>query len=50
MASVQESAEKQDFKMMFLAAIVTSMVFVVGLFWNEAMKATVETLFPARDR
>ena len=49
MVSVQEAAEKQDFKLLFMTAIITSMVFVVGLFWNDAMKSFIESILPARD-
>ena len=49
MVSLQEAAEKQDMKLLFMTAIVTSLVFVVGLFWNEAMKAAIESIFPSRD-
>lgn len=49
MASIQEAAEKQDFKLLFMTAIITSMVFVVGLFWNDAMRSFIESFLPARD-
>ncbi|GEM_PF-2436964 len=49
MVSVQESAEKGDFKLLFMTAIITSMVFVVGLFWNDAMKSFIESFLPATD-
>src|SRR3989338_2797765 len=49
MGSTQDAAERQDFKILFVTAIITSMVFVVGLFWNDAMRSFIESFLPASE-
>lgn len=38
-----------DIRTLTLYSIITAMAFVVGLFWNEAIKATIEQIIPQGD-
>jgi len=49
MATIQDHAKNLDVKVVMITAVVTSLAFVVGLFWNDAIKTAIETLFPSRD-
>ncbi|MFH0836511.1 MAG: DUF5654 family protein [Candidatus Aenigmatarchaeota archaeon] len=49
MATIQEQAEKLNIRGIMITAIVTSLAFVVGLFWNDAIRTAIESLFPSRD-
>ena len=48
MGEYEEKVEKlTNVRMLFLTSIVSALALVVGLFWNEAIKAAIEQLIPA---
>ncbi|MBI5072921.1 hypothetical protein HZA99_03815 [Candidatus Woesearchaeota archaeon] len=47
--TIQEQAQKFNITSIMITAIVTALAFVVGLFWNDATKTTIESLFPNSD-
>ena len=47
--TIQEHAENLDIKGIMITAVVTALAFVVGLFWNDAIRTAIETIFPSRD-
>lgn len=43
----EEKAKKlTDVKTIFMTSILTALAFVVGLFWNDAIRAAIEELVP----
>lgn len=38
-----------DFRTLLLYSIISALALVVGLFWNEAIKATIEQIVPQGD-
>ncbi len=50
MPSLEEYARKRDVRGMFITAIITAMAFVVGLFWNDAIRSGIETIIPVQER
>ena len=42
----EASSKNLDIRGLFISAIVTALAFVVGLFWNDAIKSTIEELLP----
>ena len=50
MATFEEHAKKRDVKGMMLTAIITALSFVVGLFWNDAIRAGIEQIIPLQQR
>ncbi len=46
MATLEESAKKLDVRTMMISSIVTALAFVVGLFWNDAIRSTIEQIIP----
>ena len=46
MAEIERYAKKLDVRGMVFAALVTALAFVMGLFWNDAIKSTIEELLP----
>jgi len=48
MGEYEEKVEKlTNVRMLFMTSIVSALALVVGLFWNEAIKAAIEQLIPA---
>ena len=43
----EASAKTLDIRGLFISAIVTALAFVVGLFWNDAIKSTIELIIPS---
>lgn len=44
----EEKVKKlSDVRMLFMTSIVSALALVVGLFWNEAIKAAIEQIVPA---
>ena len=43
----EASAKTLDIRGLFISAIVTALAFVVGLFWNDAIKSTIELVIPS---
>jgi hypothetical protein len=39
--------EMTDFRKIFISSIVSALALVVGLFWNDAIKSTIEEIIPA---
>jgi len=50
MATLEEYARKRDVKGMILTALLTALSFVVGLFWNDAIRSGIETVIPFQER
>ena len=50
MATLEEYAKKRDVRGMLLAAILTALSFVIGLFWNDAIRSGIETIIPIQER
>ncbi len=42
----EASAKTLDIRGLFISAIVTALAFVVGLFWNDAIRSTIEIVIP----
>ena len=42
----ETSAKNLDIRGLFISAIVTALAFVVGLFWNDAIRSTIEIIIP----
>ena len=49
MTSLEESAKKLDVRTMMISATVTALAFVVGLFWNDAIRSTIEQIIPKQE-
>jgi len=49
MATLAEHAKEFDIVAIMTTAIVTALAFVVGLFWNDAIRSAIEFLLPAQD-
>lgn len=48
MGEYEEKVQKlSDVRMLFMTSIVSALALVVGLFWNEAIKAAIEQIVPA---
>ncbi|MBS3050871.1 MAG: hypothetical protein J4400_01865 [Candidatus Aenigmarchaeota archaeon] len=48
MGEYEEKVEKlSNVRMLFMTSIVSALALVVGLFWNEAIKAAIEQIVPA---
>ena len=43
----EASAKNLDIRGLLISAIVTALAFVVGLFWNDAIKSTIELIIPS---
>ncbi len=43
---LEEKIEKLDFEGIIIGSIITAMAFVVGLFWRDAIKETIEYFLP----
>ena len=43
----EASAKTLDIRGLFISAIVTALAFVVGLFWNDAIRSTIEIIIPS---
>ncbi len=41
--------QMSDVRTLVLTSIMTALALVVGLFWNEAIKATIEQIIPQGD-
>ncbi|MBI4018056.1 MAG: hypothetical protein HY368_00420 [Candidatus Aenigmarchaeota archaeon] len=50
MTTLTEYAKKRDIYGMLVTSIITALGFVVGLFWNDAIRAGIETVIPIRER
>lgn len=50
MATLEEHARKRDIHGMLISAIITALAFVVGLFWNDALRSGIETIIPPSER
>ncbi|MBI2578377.1 MAG: hypothetical protein HYW26_01565 [Candidatus Aenigmarchaeota archaeon] len=50
MATLEEHARKRDIHGMLTSAIITALAFVVGLFWNDALRSGIETIIPPSER
>ncbi len=46
MASIEEHAQKLEFRAVILSLIVSSFAFVAALFWRDAIKALIDELVP----
>ena len=47
MGEYEEKVEKlANVRMLFMTSIVSALALVVGLFWNEAIKAAIEQIVP----
>jgi|SRR3989344_3303261 len=42
----EASSKNLDIRGLFISAIVTALAFVVGLFWNDAIRSTIEIIIP----
>ena|SRR3990172_738657 len=42
----EASSKNLDIRGLFISAIVTALAFVVGLFWNDAIRSTIELIIP----
>ena len=42
----EASSKNLDIRSLFISAIVTALAFVVGLFWNDAIRSTIEIIIP----
>ena len=42
----EASSKNLDIRSLFISAIVTALAFVVGLFWNDAIRSTIELIIP----
>ena len=49
MATIQDHAKNLDVKVVMITAVVTSLAFVVGLFWNDAIRSTIEQIIPKQE-
>lgn len=50
MADIDEKINQlTDIRYLFLYSIVSALALVVGLFWNDAIKATIEQIVPQGD-
>ncbi len=38
--------ELSNFRKIFITSVVTALAFVVGLFWNDAIKSAIEQIVP----
>ncbi len=47
---LEESAKKLDIRGLFISAIVTALAFVVGLFWNDAIRSAIEQIIPTGEK
>ena len=43
---LEEAAKKLDIRGLFISSIVTALAFVVGLFWNDAIRSSIEQVIP----
>src|SRR3989338_768629 len=47
---VEEKIKKMaDFRTLLVTSVITAMGFVVGLFWNDALKETIVQIVPQGD-
>ena len=46
MAEIERYARRLDIRGMVLASLMTAFAFVIGLFWNDAIKSTIEEIIP----
>lgn len=47
MTDIEEKAKQlTDVKTIFLSSILTALALVVGLFWNDAIRAAIEQVVP----
>ena len=46
MVSFEEQAKKLDFRGLVIGSIITSLAFVVGLFWRDAIVDTINQFIP----
>lgn len=49
MAALEENIKKADFRATLTTAIVAGLAFVVGLFWRDAIQATINRIIPQGD-
>src|SRR3989338_742191 len=45
MKSLEQYAEKLDFRGLVISSIITALSFVVGLFWKDAIQITIDLYF-----
>jgi len=45
----QKMQDLSDFRKLILTSIVTALALVVGLFWNDAIRALIEQIVPRGD-
>lgn len=46
MASMEEHAQKLEFRAVLVSLIISSFAFVAALFWRDAIKALIDELVP----
>ncbi|MCX6815546.1 MAG: DUF5654 family protein [Candidatus Aenigmarchaeota archaeon] len=49
MAIDEKMQEMSSFRTLFMSSIVTALALVVGLFWNDAIKTTIDQIVPQGD-
>jgi uncharacterized membrane protein len=49
MVTLEEAARRLDLRAMLITSIITALSFVVGLFWNDAIRSAIEMALPERD-
>lgn len=47
---LEEAAKSLDIRSLFISAIVTALAFVVGLFWNDAIRSAIEQIIPTGEK
>jgi short subunit fatty acids transporter len=46
MATLEEHAKSLDFRGLMITSIITALSFTVGLFWRDAITATIDEIIP----
>ncbi len=47
---LEEASKKLDIRSLLVSSIITALAFVVGLFWNDAIRSAIETIIPTGDK
>ena len=47
--ALQDAAKKLDFEGLVITSIITALSFTVGLFWRDAIIATINEVIPASE-
>jgi len=47
--ALQDAAKKLDFEGLVITSIITALSFTVGLFWRDAITATINEVIPASE-